>query len=197
MPIRPLASLCIMLALAGCAAVAVPAAAPPPVAASGPAFIERSLADGDVILAAQPAAGDFAALRVAGVTRVINLRGADEMAALGFDEPASAAAAGMRYVHAPLSGNAGYTPAALAAFAREMALDDGGKLLLHCGSGTRAGLLYAAWLVQYRGQTPDAAMRTVAPLGLWPLPMERLLGRGLSLQFADEVGSDSFEKGSD
>ncbi len=197
MTMRPLVSLCMLLALAGCAATPGPAATPPPVAAAGPGFIERSLSDGDTIIGAQPGAIDFDALRAAGVTRVVNVRGADEMTSLGFDEPATAAAAGMRYVNVPLSGVGAYTPAALEAFAREMALDDGGKLLLHCGSGSRAGLLYAAWLVQYRGHTPDAAMRTVAPLGLWPLPMERMLGRSLSLQFADPVESDSFEQGAD
>jgi len=197
MTIRVLVSVCMLLALAGCAATPGPAATSLPAVATGPGFIERSLSDGDAIIGAQPGAIDFDALRAAGVTRVVNVRGADEMTSLGFDEPATAAAAGMRYVNVPLAGASAYTPAALEAFAREMALEDGGKLLLHCGSGSRAGLLYAAWLVQYRGQTPDAAMRTVAPLGLWPLPLERMLGRSLSLQFADPVESDSFEQGAD
>lgn len=59
-----------------------------------------------------------------------------------------------------------------------------GKLLLHCASGGRAGLVYAAWLVKYQGKTPDEAMRTLEPLGAWPLPMEKLLGRPLTVDFA-------------
>lgn len=62
--------------------------------------------------------------------------------------------------------------------------EGGGDLLLHCGSGARAGQLYAAWLVRERGLSPQEAMQRVAPLGLWPLPMERMLNRPLELRLA-------------
>jgi uncharacterized protein (TIGR01244 family) len=180
------------LALAACASI--PASAPAPVAAPapGPGFVERSLARDNLLIGGQPAAADFDALRAAGVTRVFNLRTAEEMVTVGFDEATVAAAAGMSYAQSPVGGAGGFTPAVLEAFAREMEAGDG-RMLLHCASGGRAGNLYAAWLVRYQGRTPDQAFREVAPLGLWPLPMERLLGRPLRIDFADPATSDSFE----
>jgi uncharacterized protein (TIGR01244 family) len=185
------------LALAACASqpaqrAQAPAPTAPAASAPGPGFVERSLARDNVLIGAQPAASDFEALRAAGVTRVFNLRTADEMATVGFDAAAAAAAAGMAYAQSPVGGAAGFTPAVLEAFAREMEAADG-KLLLHCASGNRAGNLYAAWLVRYRGKSPDEAYREVAPLGLWPLPMERLLGAPLKVEFADPAVADSFE----
>jgi uncharacterized protein (TIGR01244 family) len=189
------------LALAACASQPLPRAQAPapaaaPTSAPVPAFVERSLARDQVLIGAQPAAADFDALRAAGVTRVFNLRTAEEMASVGFDEAAAAAAAGMSYTQTPVGGAAGFTPAVLEAFAREMEAADG-KVLLHCASGNRAGNLYAAWLVRYRGKSPDAALREVAPLGLWPLPMERLLGTPLKVDFADPAAADSFESRTD
>lgn len=189
------------LALAACASQPLPRAQAPapaaaPTTAPVPAFVERSLARDQVLIGAQPAAADFDALRAAGVTRVFNLRTAEEMASVGFDEAAAAAAAGMSYTQSPVGGAAGFTPAVLEAFAREMEAADG-KVLLHCASGNRAGNLYAAWLVRYRGKSPDAALREVAPLGLWPLPMERLLGTPLKVDFADPAAADSFESRTD
>jgi uncharacterized protein (TIGR01244 family) len=194
MRLARLSVLLLPLLLGACASTgpAATTAVPAPVAPAGPGFIERSLAAGDVLIGAQPAATDFEALRAAGVTRVFNLRTNEEMASVGFDEAATAAAAGMRYAQSPVGGAAGFTPAVLEAFAREMEAADG-KVLLHCASGSRAGNLYAAWLVRYRGKTPAEAMREVAPLGLWPLPMERLLGTPLELRLGDPASADSFE----
>ncbi|GIX38110.1 MAG: hypothetical protein KatS3mg127_1349 [Silanimonas sp.] len=67
----------------------------------------------------------------------------------------------------------------------------GRRALLHCGTGARAGQLYAAWLVRERGLSPQEAMQRVAPLGLWPLPMERLLGRPLTIDYAAPAGGDA------
>lgn len=172
------------------------ASAPPTVAAtstnaSPPApiapLVERALRDGRVLLSAQPTADDLASLKAAGVDRVINLRAESEMASLGFDEPALLAANGVAYSGLPIAGNDAYTTAVLDEFTELMA-DPKQTVLLHCGSGARAGHLYAAWLVREQGLSPDEAMRRVAPLGLWPLPMERLLDRPLRLNEAGEGG---------
>lgn len=161
-----------------------PAASPAP-AATAPAtpYIEGAVQRDGVWLGAQPQAEDYAALKAAGVRRIINLRPAEEMATLDFDAQARANAAGLAYSVIPIAGNAGFTPAALEAFAKAMAETPNG-LLLHCASGARAGHLYAAWLVRERGLSPQAAMAQVAPLGLWPLPMERLLGKPLAVDYA-------------
>ncbi len=159
-----------------------PAAAPAVPAA--PPFETRVVRDGAVLLSPQPMAADLEALGAKGVRRVINLRTPEEMATLGFDEAAVAASKGMDYTLIPIAGNAAYSPAALDAFSAAMAKGEG-DVLLHCASGTRAGHLYAAWLVRERGLSPEEAMRRVGPLGLWPPPMERLLDRPLRLDYAE------------
>lgn len=192
---RPFAAALCGILLAACAshggvarsgaATAAPAGTSPPVpaAATTPPFESRIVRDGRVLMAPQPQAADLVALRGQGVRRVINLRAAEEMATLGFDEAALAAAEGMDYTLLPIANNAAFSPAVLDAFAKAMAEADG-QVLLHCASGARAGQLYAAWLVREQGLSPDEAMRRVAPLGLWPTPMERLLDRPLRLEFA-------------
>jgi uncharacterized protein (TIGR01244 family) len=160
------------------AAAATPAPATPPT----PPFETRVVRDGSVLIA--PLAADLEALGAKGVRRVINLRTPEEMATLGFDEAALAQSKGMAYTLLPIAGNAGFTPAALDAFSAAMANGEG-DVLLHCASGTRAAHLYAAWLVREQGLSPEDAMRRVGPLGLWPLPMERLLDKPLKLDYAD------------
>jgi len=162
------------------AAAATPAPATPP----APPFDTRVVRDGSVLIAPQPLAADLEALGAKGVRRVINLRTSEEMATLGFDEAALAQSKGMAYTLLPIAGNAGFTPAALDAFSAAMANGEG-DVLLHCASGTRAAHLYAAWLVREQGLSPEDAMRRVGPLGLWPLPMERLLDKPLKLDYAD------------
>ncbi len=162
-----------------------PAAAP---AAAAPGFLDRSLRAEGVIIGAQPGAADIPAIAGTGVTRVLNLRTPEEMATLGFDEAALFEAAGVSYAQSPIAGAAGYTGDVVDAYERERQAAAGGTVLLHCGSGARAGAVHAAWLVRYRGATPMEAMRAVEPLGLWPLPLERLLGRPLAIDFASPEG---------
>lgn len=195
MSMKP-ATLCALLAssllLGACASRPEPAktaAATPPASAPAAPFLERSLRLDNVLLGPQPGAEDFATVRARGITRVINLRTPEETATLGFDPAAAAASAGLDYRVLPVPSSGGFSPAVLDAFSAEMAR--GGELLLHCGTGARAGQLYAAWLVRERGLSPQEAMQRVAPLGLWPLPMERLLGRPLTIDFAVPAGGDA------
>jgi protein tyrosine phosphatase (PTP) superfamily phosphohydrolase (DUF442 family) len=141
-----------------------------------------------LIVGAQPAATDIPAITGAGVTRVLNLRTPEEMAALGYDEAALFQAAGLAYAQSPVGGAAGFSGDVVDAYERERQAANGGTVLLHCASGARAGAVHAAWLVRYRGATPMEAMQAVAPLGLWPLPLERLLGTPLRLELADPQG---------
>ena len=158
-------------------------ATPAPAAAAEKPLLERALRVDNVLLAPQPAQADFALLKDAGVRRVINLRAPEEMAALGFDAKATAEGAGLEYATLPIAGNTAFSPAVLDAFSDMMAKGEG-DLLLHCASGARAGQLYAAWLVRERGLSPQEAMQRVAPLGIWPTPMERMLERPLRIEFA-------------
>ena len=95
----------------------------------------------------QPAAGQFAQLKAAGIERVINLRPRDE--APDFDEAAAAERAGLIYRNLPIAGPQDLTLAN--AKALDAMLADGGSetTLMHCASGNRVGALMslrAAWL---------------------------------------------------
>jgi uncharacterized protein (TIGR01244 family) len=88
----------------------------------------------------QPSQAGLAAVAAAGFAGVIDLRAANE--SRGFDEAASAAALGLRYVTLPVAGpddvsfeNAARLDALLASF--------DGRVLMHCSSGNRAGALLA------------------------------------------------------
>lgn len=188
--LRTLLIVSIIGGMTACAGLPPSNPQPAAVVASAPAatvstYIDKSLNTESLIVGGQIQDLDVDALHSAGVTRVINLRTPEEMQALGFDENAALDSRGMGYRQLPLGGaEYPYSPALLEAFAAEMAQADG-KVLLHCASGGRAGLVYAAWLVKYQGKTPEQAMRTLESLGGWPLPMEKLLGRRLTVDFAE------------
>lgn len=101
-----------------------------------------------LITGGQPTAEQIDAAAQAGVHTVINLRAAGEP---GFEwESAAVEKAGMRYLHIPVDGQAGLTRETIARI--DQALDEAapqGAVMLHCGSGNRAGAvlaLRAAWL---------------------------------------------------
>ena len=163
-------------------------AAPSSAASTAPAVPASArttaLVRGNIIIAGQPTADDLAAWRKEGVRGVFNVRTATEMAdrsVVPFDEAATADQLGLTYDIQPIGGPAHpFGPEVLAAFAARVQAGNE-PLLLHCGTGNRAGQLYAAYAVKYLGITPDEAMRDLEPLGLWPLPIERMTGMELKL----------------
>lgn len=117
-----------------------PATTPMPRPATTPSGVALSYPEAGLIVAGQPAAGDWAALAAAGVRTVVDLRTPGELQER--DEPAEVAAAGMRYVRLPIAGAGAITPENAQ---RLTALLDGaeGTVLVHCASGNRAGGLLA------------------------------------------------------
>jgi uncharacterized protein (TIGR01244 family) len=170
--------------LAACASKGGPASAPP--TASTASAFDTAQAHERILVAGQPTQSDLAQLRERGISHVFNLRAAEEMTALGFDESAELAALGIGYQQHPVPGGKAFTPELLAAFAEQVKAGDG-KILLHCASGARAAQLYAAYAVKHLGLGVDAAMRTLEPFGGWPLPLERMTGEHLSVVRASEV----------
>ena len=158
-----------------------PAPAPPK---SPPSFFERTLEEDKVLVGGQPTKADFATFEARGVTDVVNLRTAEEMKGVGFDEVATVGELGMGYLSLPVEGASAYTPELLEAFARHVEQAKG-KVVLHCTVGNRAGQLYAAYAVKYMGKTPQEALSALKPVGGWPLPMERLLGKPLTVGFKE------------
>ena len=98
-----------------------------------------------LVVAGQPATGDWAALAASGIRTVINLRPQAELQ--GRDERAEVAAAGMRYVELPVSGPADITSENAAALSKLLAQADG-PVLVHCASGNRVGGLLAVVMAQ-------------------------------------------------
>lgn len=159
----------------------VPAAAP---AAATPTPL-KTVARDRVLIAGQPGEIDLKTLREQGVTTIFNVRTDAEMAdrsVVPYDEAALAQELDLAYVQEPIGGtDHPFRPEVLEAFKAELDRSQG-KLLLHCATGGRAGLVYAAYAVKYLGQEPDEAMRSLEALGAWPLPLERLTGIPLKVE---------------
>jgi protein tyrosine phosphatase (PTP) superfamily phosphohydrolase (DUF442 family) len=136
-----------------------------------------------VVIGGQPSAQALEQLQAGGFSTVINFRTRPEVEGLSFDQPGLLSDVGVSYHEIGVGrGEGAYSPEVLEAFnARMEAAGDYG-ILLHCGSGHRASQVYAAWLVKYRGLSPDEALDRVAPSGWWPMPMEQLLGQPLSVR---------------
>lgn len=104
---------------------------------------------------------DVQALADAGVQHVINLRTQAEMDALPFDEQAVVTQAKMTYDLIPLGKSEGFNPKQLATFTALMSKYDDEPTVLHCRSGYRANLIYAAWLIESQNTAPADAKRMV------------------------------------
>jgi len=136
---------------------------------------------GRVVIGPQPHKADFAELEKQGVKAVINMRTAAEMEKQPFLQDYLTQKYNMSYNRVPIGGDDDpYSPEKLAEFAQALQQSSEQKVLLHCGSGYRASQMYVAYLVAYENMSPDAALAMVKP-SWWPSPMEKLLGKKLSL----------------
>ena len=145
-----------------------------------PPYTSRLFNSGNVYIGAQPQYNDFELLKKSGFKRVINMRTPGEMKELKFYEDYLLKKADIDYNFIPIGGQDNpYSPEKLAEFAAAMESVGEGKVLLHCRSGHRASELWAAYLVKYKGKTPDEALEMVSDMGWWPMPMETMLGKKL------------------
>jgi uncharacterized protein (TIGR01244 family) len=143
----------------------------------------------DVFISGQPTERALRELKSQGVTTVVNLRSAPEMARVPFDEAALVKELGMEYVYLPMRGNPEfpYSPAAVKSFASAMS-NAKGKVLLHCTIAWRASHLWAAYLIQYRNVPVATALQQARMINLMDemrmdgdqQPVEAFLGRSLS-----------------
>mgnify|MGYP000011724016 FL=1 len=106
---------------------------------------------------------ELKSLKAEQFTQVINFRTVEEMTALSFDESEVLKAEGIDYQLIPLGKNLGYTPQQLSEFNQVMQNQKEGdaKILMHCRSGYRANLMYAAWLIKYKNMDKAAAKKAV------------------------------------
>lgn len=93
---------------------------------------------------AQPGPKELAEASAAGVELVINLR---EESELSGDEADEAAAAGLKFYNVPIKRRSPLEAEALAEIEQILKANPGKKTLLHCRSGSRAGLFLATHLV--------------------------------------------------
>lgn len=148
-----------------------------------------------IVILAQPSAADIESLRQEGVNTIINVRTEQEMKdlALTFDEVQLASELDLDYIHSPIGGESGWSPKAVDALAQAVN-NNKGKVLLHCASGGRAGMVYAAYAVKYLNVSPLQALQQIAPTGAWPLSLEKLSGIPLTVERLDQqTTTDSFE----
>lgn len=117
----------------------------------------------NLVTGGQPSQDELAALKAAGVTKVINLRGPDEKVA--FDPRAEAEALGMEYVSLPISG-AGDVTADNARKLHQLLQQEDEPVFLHCASGNRVGALLAIAAHQIEGKPVDESLTLGRSAGL-------------------------------
>ena len=185
MPVRPIRLLAIALTLTPGAALLAGPTAPTTKAPGAPVEIldlrmtTGSLWQvGDTYVAGQPTEDTIKELAERGVTVVISLRTAREMAdprSVPFDERALVRSLGLEYVQVGLGPYGSYTPETLALI-RETIKRHDSKALLHCTSGARATTAWTAMRTKYDGLTLQEALEEGREMALWIDSIEQLLG---------------------
>lgn len=116
-----------------------------------------------VVFGGQPTAEQVEAMAEAGVKTVIDLRGESE--SRGYDEAATMAAAGLRYVAIPVTRETMSVASTFESFL-EIFQTAEKPLLVHCASGNRVGALYYAYLVAEKKMSREAALERAKDNGL-------------------------------
>lgn len=173
-------AICFCILLSGCSSTM-------PFSKTSPkAYESRSVQiEGRYLIGPQPTESEIRKLNEKGYTRIVNFRTMEEMndrKEVGFDEAYLAKELGMEYLIVPVGGAKNpFSPKTLSALEQALKID-GSPILLHCSSGSRAGMVWAAYAVKHLGKTPEEALKELEPLGLWPLSLEKLLGVPLTVQ---------------
>lgn len=93
-----------LLMLSACGAAPARLASHQPAEATDTLSARNAKTLGWLTVCGQPSEADLRTLAATGTACVINMRTADEMADVEFDEKAAVEALGMRYLHLPVSG---------------------------------------------------------------------------------------------
>ncbi len=119
----------------------------------------------NLLTGAQPTEANLVQLKMAGITKVINLRAPDEK--IPFDEKAKVESLGLEYISFPISGAAGIT----SENARKLdaLLEGDEKVLVHCASGNRVGALIAIRAHEVENKPEEESLRLGRAAGLGSL----------------------------
>jgi uncharacterized protein (TIGR01244 family) len=135
--------------------------------------------EGSIYFGGQPAAEDFGLFAERGVKTVINLRTAEEVERLGFDEQATVESAGMRYVHVPI-GREEPSEDTLSQLMELLEEDESRPVLLHCGSSNRVGYVWGLYQGARQGKSVDEAVEEGKAAGLRSSTLEEWLRQYLA-----------------
>jgi uncharacterized protein (TIGR01244 family) len=105
----------------------------------------------------------FAALKQAGYRSIVDLRAASEPGANIEDEQKAAQEAGLKYVHLPFISTAP-DASKLDEFLKAVAMIENQPMMLHCASGGRASMFWAAKRVMIDGWPVEKAMNELPGL---------------------------------
>lgn len=115
-----------------------------------------------LVTGGQPTQADLAVLKAAGITKIINLRGADE--SVSYDEQAEVEALGMTYSALPVAGAGDVTVDKARALYQLLQGDE--KVFVHCASGNRVGALLAIGAHDINGKPVEEALEFGRAAGL-------------------------------
>jgi len=152
-------------------------------AVSEPVMINKSYSlyqAGDVFLAGQPTQENLDSLINIGVALVVNLRTADEMDYLNYDEAKHLKDAGVKYIHIPIGGAEDYKPEVVEKMGKKMKSVDG-KVLIHCRGAGRATYAWMAWLVNFENYSIDEAVALGSKARFY-VPFFDLLGYPITIK---------------
>ncbi|MCC5822568.1 MAG: M20/M25/M40 family metallo-hydrolase [Phycisphaerales bacterium] len=154
-----------------------PSSEPTPESISAKRPAQHALADARISLAAttrrdgnltvvqgQPTMEQIQVFAADGGTTVINLRPPEAMAEVPFDQRAVTERAGMRHISIPATPDT-ITTAQVEAFARAIE-SVRGPVMLHCGTGSTAGTMWAAYLATHQNQPRSAAIARGKAVGM-------------------------------
>lgn len=118
-----------------------------------------------------PALTEIPQLQERGYSTIINLRMPSEAGVA--EERAAAEAAGLHYVSIPMTGS-NFALADVNALREALASAPPGDVLLHCGSGSRVGALWAMTRAVEQGLAPSDAQALALRSGAAPLLAARV-----------------------
>lgn len=135
--------------------------------------------DNRVYFAGQPDEAALKQFTEFGVKVVINLKTAQEMAAVGFDEKKAVEEEGMKYIHAPMGFE---IPGATTMQEILSALDNSDKapVLLHCETANRAGVIWALYACRKGNVSIDQAVAEGKAAGISIPFLEQAVRKELS-----------------
>ncbi|GMQ82880.1 MAG: hypothetical protein BMS9Abin05_2346 [Rhodothermia bacterium] len=137
--------------------------------------MNNSVLVGDHLIGGQPSVEALSYLADEGYEVVLSTRAETE---LSWDERAVVESLGMRFVNIPIPNPVtGITDEQVDLF-DEFMKGDHGRAVLHCGSGNRMSGLWAVWLVEREGLSPEEALDLAEQTGMKGIRpfVERRLG---------------------